>query len=311
MLLVKKDPETSMENFAGLMGWIDPSTMFESQFIQTMKLENPDRPTKEGFIRPSSLTPCIRKMVFEYQGVIPESTYDGTPRIGESGTDAHTRIQNYVIAMKDHGYDVEYLSVKEYLTLFPKDHLEIIDESAGHTVTKTDVVNNVIEFTVTMPDGEVKNKSQRLTDYMERYHGPETLVYNKDTKSRFKADGIIKYNGVYYIFEIKTENTTKFNKHKTTKEPYEKHKLQGTYYANEAFGIDKVMYLYEHRDSCKFFISIFEVTDAYKKLVRYIIEETLRYGDNGWVAPRTIDKDECRFCPFKERCNQLGDTLPR
>ena len=301
MLLQKKIPADAVQSLAQEMGWVEPDSVFEKLLEDTMTAENPNSPKKAGFIRPSSLTRCLRKLVFEYQGVEEERSYDGTPRIGESGTDAHTRIQGYIMKMKEHGHDITFMSVEEYLEKFPNPDLEIIDEAKDHKITFVDVVKNEIHY-----DDKVKS----LTEYMERYRGPETLVYNKRTKSRFKTDGIILWSGKYYVLEIKTENTTKFNKHKTTKEPYEKHKLQGTYYGSEAFGIDRVMFLYEHRDTCKFFVSIFKITPEDKKLVRYLVDETLRYGDNGWIAPRTVDKDECRFCPYLDRCTKIGDTMP-
>lgn len=311
-LFEEVDEQKAIQEFALKANWIktSPNEIFLEQYNQTLKLENPTRETKKGFIRPSSLTECIRKMVFEYLAMPEESAYDGTPRIGESGTDAHTRIQNYIIAMKEHGYDVEYISVKDFLTKYPRENLTIIQEDEGHVIEKVDLVNNVIEYSAPNKDGVMKKYTKSLTWYIERYKGPETLVYNSETKSRFKADGIIKFNGEYYVLEIKTENSKKYVSHNKTFEPHAKHKLQGTFYGM-SFGIDKVMFLYENRDSCATFMTVFEIDEAIRNKVSKIISETLRYGENEWVAPRTVSKEECRYCPYQNRCNQLGDVMPR
>lgn len=301
------DADKELTTFAELAGWkpVYANEKFLANFQETMRLENPARPTKPGFIRPSSLTECLRKLVYEYQAVPEESGYDGTPRIAESGTDAHKRIQGYIMAMKGHGYEVEYISVKDYLDLFPNPDLEIIDETINHTIVSVDVKSDTIVYL----DGD-KSKTKALSWYVDRYNSAETLVYNKRTKSRFKADGIVKFNGEYYILEIKTENAKKYGSHNKTLEPHDKHKLQGTFYGI-SFKIDKVMFLYENRDSCATFVTIFEITKQFKNKVMNLIDETIKYGDGGWVAPRTISKDECRYCPYRIRCDGAGETLPQ
>ena len=306
-LFVKVDEAKALEEFAELAGWspTTPNEAFTKQLQDTMKLENPNRPTKPGFVRPSSLTECLRKLVFEYQAEPEETGYDGTPRIAESGTDAHKRIQGYIMAMKEHDYDVEYMDVKKYLDLFPNPDLEIIDETANHEVISVDVKKDIIVYR----DGD-KEKTKLLSWYLDRYNGTETLVLNKRTRSRFKADGIVKFKGQYYVLEIKTENSKKYATHVKTLEPHEKHKLQGTFYGI-SFGIDDVMFLYENRDTCAMFVTVFHIDKQMKSKVSRLITDTHLYGDNKWVAPRTISKDECRYCPYKTRCDALGDTFPR
>jgi len=301
------DDNKELMDFALEVNWIktNPNELFLQQYQETMRKENPNRPTKPGFIRPSSLSECVRKMTFEYLAMPEESVYDGTPRIGESGTDAHSRIQNYIIKMKEHGFDVEYMSVRDYLNKFPREDLEILDEAKDHIVQKVDVENNEITY---LDNG--KERVSNLTAYMERYRGPETLLYNKRTHSRFKADGIVFYKGEYYILEIKTENAKKYGSHSKTLEPHEKHKLQGSYYGM-SFGIDKVMFLYENRDNCATFITIYDITTAMKNKLNRLIEDVLWYGEHNQIAPRTIDKNECRFCPYQARCAGIGESIPR
>lgn len=301
------DAQKELESFAEEAGWAPSSVneKFAKQLASTMKEENPNRPKKPGFIRPSSLSTCLRKLTFEFVGEDEEFGYNGTPRIGESGTDAHTRIQRYVEKMKDHGYDAEFISVKDYLKQFPQEDLEIIDETKDHVVISTDIENDSIVYKV-----EGKQYTKNLTWYLDRYKGPETLVYNKRTRSRFKTDGIIKFHGKYYIFEIKTENERKYKSHVKTLEPHEKHTFQGTYYAL-SFNIDDVMFLYENRNTCEFFVTIMHVDEGKKQGVEHQISEAIRYGENNWVAPRTVSRTECMFCPYQTKCNAIGESLPR
>jgi CRISPR/Cas system-associated exonuclease Cas4 (RecB family) len=306
-LFVNVNAQEDLESFAEEAGWAPTSAneKFAKQLMSTMKAENPNRPKKPGFIRPSSLSTCLRKLTFEFVGEDEEFGYDGTPRIGESGTDAHTRIQRYVAKMQAHGYDAEFISVKDYLKQFPQEDLEIIDESEDHVVMNIDMDNDRITYAV---DDKIHIKS--LSGYLDRYKGPETLVYNKRTRSRFKTDGIIKFNGKYYIFEIKTENERKYKSHVKTLEPHEKHVFQGTYYAI-SFDIDDVMFLYENRNTCDFFVTVMHVDDEKKQEVETQISEAIRYGENNWVAPRTVSRSECMFCPFQTKCNAIGESLPR
>jgi CRISPR/Cas system-associated exonuclease Cas4 (RecB family) len=306
-LFTKVDEKKDLQLLAEELGWVitSPNEAFQQQLATTMKLENPNRPSKPGFIRPSSLQDCVRKLVFEYVGAEEEFGYDGTPRIGESGTDAHKHIQEYIAAMGTHEFPAEFIDIKEFLRMYPNPDLEIIDETKDHLILDTDVVNDTITYT----DGE-KKKTKKLSWYLDRYCGPETLVYNKKTHSRFKADGIVKYKGKFYVLEIKTETSAKYKKHDKTLEPHYKHTLQGAFYAM-SFGIEDVMFLYENRDNCQFFITIMNVSRELAKKVDLLITETLRYGEKGWIAPRTIEKDECKYCPYQTRCNGIGESLPR
>ena len=110
-------------------------------------------------------------------------------------------------------------------------------------------------------------------------HGMETKCYNEIFNLRFLCDGIIKYKGEYYILEIKTESTYKFGSHD---EPYPEHKVQATTYSM-AFGIDKVMFLYENRDK-KIVINITPCVNSLQTIETDIILNPLN---------AVIDKDYC------------------
>jgi len=93
--------------------------------------------------------------------------------ITESGTDTHCRIQNAVSAMRENGFDCDYLDVGEFV------------RSQQEKGLCQDIVI-----------GEIQ--------------GNETHLYNTKYNISFLCDGIIKYKGEYYIIEFKTEGTKKW-----------------------------------------------------------------------------------------------------
>ena len=83
----------------------------------------------------------------------------------------------------------------------------------------------------------VKEPDFEHTDY-------ETKLYDKNLNMSFLCDGIIRYKDKYYILELKTEASFKFNS-RSDVDP--KHHNQGTAYSHE-FGIDDVIFIYINRD---------------------------------------------------------------
>lgn len=90
--------------------------------------------------------------------------------------------------------------------------------------------------------------------------GNETKLYSKKYNMRFMCDGLIKYNGEYYIVEIKTESTHKFNRHT---DAWADHKLQATCYSM-TIGVPKVIFIYEDRDNCTKKGYLVEITELMK-----------------------------------------------
>ena len=124
--------------------------------------------------KPSSMN-CVRQMYYMVNGVEPEVTSSYTlVGICNVGTDIHQRIQQAVLDMKSNGIDCEYVNVADYVRSRELDYLEIKQE----------------------PDFEHGNY--------------ETKLYHKTLNMSFLCDGIIKYQGRYYILELKTEGNNKF-----------------------------------------------------------------------------------------------------
>ena len=72
-------------------------------------------------------------------------------------------------------------------------------------------------------------KTRELNDLeIHEKHGMETKLYHKNLNMSFMTDGIIKYNGKYYILEIKTEASFKWQNRTGVDE---KHYNQATAYS--------------------------------------------------------------------------------
>ncbi len=138
-----------------------------------------------------------------------------------------------------------------------------------------------------------------------RQDGFETLIYHKSLNMRFKCDGIIRYKGQYFILEIKTESIYKWQNRQGIAE---EHIAQGTSYAT-AFGVNKVMFLYENRDMCGKKAYILEVTNDMKMdLVIGKIEEADYYVKRLVPPPKPEDlpRNTCTYCPYKTECRKAG-----
>lgn len=151
-------------------------------------------------------------------------------------------------------------------------------------------------------------KENGLTDIeVVSKQGMETKLYHKSFNMSFLCDGIIRYHGEYYILEIKTENSRKFFE-RTGVDPA--HYKQATAYSL-AFGIDKVLFLYENRDICSKKTYMFTVTDAMRQDLIGYIENTNTYLKQEKVPPKlagldSVEKKSCAYCEYKEQCRKDG-----
>ena len=182
--------------------------------------------------------------------------------ICESGTDRHDRIQKAISSMRKMGFDCDYIDVETYI--------------------KQHDLGNVLE---------VVDKQ-----------GMETKVLNKDLNMSFLTDGIIRYRGIYYIFEFKTEISRKWLK-RTGIDPA--HISQGTAYS-ENFNIPDVIFVYENRDTCEKKSYMLHVTEEDRRArITGFIEECNNYIANHIVPPMPIDAGtmaKCKYCEYRTRC---------
>lgn len=167
-----------------------------------------------------------------------------------------------------------------------------------------DMVNNDIDCEYIDVAEFVK---QRGLDYLEvvEKKGMETKLYNKTLNMSFLCDGIIRYRGKYYILELKTESSYKWQGRKGV-DP--KHYAQGTAYSL-MFKIDEVMFVYISRDILDMKAFMFKPTDEMRgELVNKILECD-NYATEGKVPPKPDDvpKSSCEYCAYRSTCRMEGE----
>lgn len=155
-------------------------------------------------------------------------------------------------------------------------------------------------------DPEVYIKENNL-DYLEVVDrdGMEVKLYHKGLNLSFKCDGIIKYKGIYFILEIKTETTHK-EQPRSGYDP--SHEIQGAAYA-ASFGIFKVLFLYENRDNCHKKSYVMHVTeDQVNDLIVSRIEECDGYVQRLIPPPKPAGdmRKTCQYCKYKKACKKAG-----
>lgn len=128
--------------------------------------------------------------------------------------------------------------------------------------------------------------------------GPETKCYNCIYDMSFMCDGILRINKEYYVLEIKTESTFKFSQRLGVDE---KHYAQATCYSL-LLGIDKVIFLYENRDTCLKKTYLFQVTEKMRNDIKEkisFVEKCVK--ENNLPAPFKNEK-VCMYCAYSLKC---------
>lgn len=147
---------------------------------------------------------------------------------------------------------------------------------------------------------------QRNLDYLEivDQKGMETKLYHKTLNMSFLCDGIIRYKNKYYILELKTESSFKWQERRGV-DP--KHYAQGTAYS-VAFKIDQVIFVYINRDILDMKSYIFEPTQEMKdEMINKILECDNYVKENKLPPiPENVPKSSCTYCSWRNSCRQSG-----
>lgn len=217
--------------------------------------------------KPSSMN-CIRQMYYIVTGADATDNVNSYTSIGicNSGSDIHQRIQQAVHSMKDNELDCEYVNVADFIRERGIDYLEIVKES----------------------DFE---------------HGEyETKLFHKDLNMSFLCDGIIKYKGIHYILELKTESANKFFARQGVDLS---HYNQGTAYSL-ALQIPNVLFVYISRDVLDMKSFMFRPTDEMKEELVGKIQTCDEYIQKKKVPPRpeNVMKKSCEYCAFRDKCRE-------
>jgi len=232
-----------------------------TKFIEEDNLKHQRMPSKT--YSPSSMN-CIRNMYYKVTGATsyPNNNY-GLVGICDSGSSRHESLQRIIYKMGKSGLDIEYVNVGDYIRSRGLTDISIISECEPS-----------------------KGKF-------------ETKLFSNKYNMSFLVDGIIRYKGVYYILEIKTESTFKFNARKGVDD---KHLMQAKSYAM-VLEIDKVMFLYENRDICLLKPFILEVTQDDKIMVINLIKSCNNYVKIESVPPKPEVSDKiCTYCNYAKQC---------
>lgn len=131
--------------------------------------------------------------------------------------------------------------------------------------------------------------------------GYETKLWHSKLNLRFMCDGIIKYRGKYYILEIKTETSFKWQSRTQVDVG---HYTQACTYSH-VIGIPDVMFVYENRDTCGKKCFIYTPTEnQINELVLNKIADCDRHLEENRVPgiPLTVSAKTCRYCEYKIIC---------
>lgn len=214
--------------------------------------------------KPSSMN-CIRNMYYQIIGVEPDT--GSTSYIMEGIVNSGSSIHEYI-----------------------QKHVELMKEN-GMDCEYVDVA----EF--------VKSRNIENLEIVTK-QGMETKLYNKDLNMSFLCDGIIRYKGKYYILELKTETSFKWQARKGV-DP--KHYNQATAYSN-AFKLDEVLFVYINRDILDMKSYMFNVTDDMRTKLVTAIRTCDEYVKAREVPsmPEEAGAKFCQYCSYKSRCKLDG-----
>ena len=262
----------NLKNISRLLDIANDRKSIEESFLSDLKRSIEITAKKESrkpsqAYKPSSMN-CIRNMYYQVMGVdaIDDSPSYINVGICSSGSDIHERIQQAVLDMKENGMDCEYINVADFVESRGLKDLEIVER----------------------PDFE---------------NGKfETKLFNTKYNISFLCDGIIKYKSKYYILELKTEASFKWQ---TRAGVDSKHYNQGIAYSLN-FGLDDVIFVYINRDVLDMKSFMFSVTEDMRQSIIHKIEECNGYVERQIAPPKPDDlsKTACKYCGYKTICGQ-------
>lgn len=185
-------------------------------------------------------------------------------------------------------------------------------ELVGICESGTDRHDRIQKAVMAMKDSGIDCEYVNVAEYVKdknledlkivSQQGNETKLYNTALNISFLCDGIIRYKGVYYILEIKTETSSKFWDRNDVNPD---HVLQGTAYSVN-LGIDNVLFLYECRDNCSKKAFMLHITDKMKQDLVGKITECDGYVDRMIAPPKPedISKKACAYCGYADLCRR-------
>lgn len=241
---------------------LPPEQSFLADLKRSIELEDEkSRRLPSKTYKPSSMK-CIRNMYYQRMGAQPDAQSSGYCMVGicNSGSDIHVRTQKAVENMKNNGIDCEYIDVADFV------------------------------------------RSRHLDEYLDivSKNGMETKLFHKKLCMSFLCDGIIRYQNHYYILEIKTEMSMKWNRREGV-DPV--HYNQATAYSI-AFNLPEVIFVYISRDTLDMKAYLFTPTNEMKQDLVGRIDECEGYVGRMITPPKPEDvpKKVCQYCNYRTIC---------
>lgn len=138
-----------------------------------------------------------------------------------------------------------------------------------------------------------------------RQDGYEVLLRHKELPVRFKCDGMLLIDGVYYILEIKTERG-QVNTFRTSYD--QKHQKQGITYTL-MLATDRILWLYEGREMLeqKPFVQV--VTKDEKQEMYKYLKQIVDNQDK--IENLQKNEKSCVYCPYKKYCKAYFKELKK
>lgn len=130
--------------------------------------------------------------------------------------------------------------------------------------------------------------------------GIETRLYHPQLHISFGCDGILQHGDDYFILEIKTETSNKWQFRKGI-EP--KHIVQVGAYSSLLF-IQNVMFLYECRDFCEFKVFLHNVTHDERQefISKILLSENCVSNETIPDKPMECSDKFCEYCEYGNSC---------
>ena len=241
----------------------------ETSFMDDLKMCIEKIGSRNGkpspYYKPSSLH-CIRQMFYQRT----ETNID-TPSVSSE-----------TVGIGESGTD-RHLRIQYYI-----DHMKDYGVDCEYIDVETYINDNNIS------DLEILDKTEF-----------ETKLYNSKYNLRFMVDGIIKYKGIYYILEIKTESNYKW---------VSRNGVDSSHY-NQAFtyslclNLPQVLFIYENRDCCSKKCYLFSISDEQRQSIIDKLVTCESYVNSNIVpnVPEDITNKVCQYCGYRKKCRSDGN----
>lgn len=135
--------------------------------------------------------------------------------------------------------------------------------------------------------------------------GNETKLYDRKRNISFLCDGIIKYQGHYYIVEFKTESSFKWRDRKGV-DP--KHYNQARTYSLELL-INDVIFVYINRDIVDMKCYMYTVSEQERLDILTLMATCDEYVNRKELPPKPQDISGkiCAYCNYRDLCERDND----